>query len=202
MYVPTTPIIKLSVIFFYRRIFVVRKFKMITTILATVLACYYVISFLLVMFFQCKPLRKAWDPATHGYCAAPRTRILAWQGINTGFDFTILLLPLPMLWRLNRPWQDRLELSGVFMVGAFVCGASVYRIVTLVKINNEDISCKWSIPRGRRERVDDTVGLQFMPNVIIKSCLFCMMQLSDFLSRFYLWCCCLDIGRTMYRSSV
>lgn len=53
-------------------------------------------------------------------------------------DFVILALPIPMIWNLHRAWQDRLALNGVFALGAFVCFASIYRIVVLFYISPTD----------------------------------------------------------------
>lgn len=53
-------------------------------------------------------------------------------------DFVILALPIPMIWNLHRAWQDKLALNGVFALGAFVCFASIYRIVVLFWISPTD----------------------------------------------------------------
>lgn len=53
-------------------------------------------------------------------------------------DFVILILPIPMIWGLHRAWQDKLALNGVFALGAFVCFASIYRIVVLFWISPTD----------------------------------------------------------------
>lgn len=43
-----------------------------------------------------------------------------------------------MIWGLHRAWQDKLALNGVFALGAFVCFASIYRIVVLFWISPVD----------------------------------------------------------------
>lgn len=43
-----------------------------------------------------------------------------------------------MIWNLQRAWQDKLALNGVFALGIFVCFASIYRIVVLFWINPAD----------------------------------------------------------------
>lgn len=53
-------------------------------------------------------------------------------------DFVILILPIPMIWGLQRAWQDKLALNGVFALGGFVCFASIYRIVVLFWISPVD----------------------------------------------------------------
>lgn len=60
------------------------------------------------------------------------------QVFNVIIDFVILALPIPMIWNLQRAWQDKLALNGVFALGIFVCFASIYRIVVLFWINPAD----------------------------------------------------------------
>jgi hypothetical protein len=55
-------------------------------------------------------------------------------------DFVILALPVPMIWNLQRAWQDKLALNGVFALGGFVCFASIYRIIVLFWIEPADIT--------------------------------------------------------------
>lgn len=77
-------------------------------------------------------------------------------------DFTLLALPLPLIWTLNRSWREKFALSGIFILGGLyvfllwplelekipltrsysVCFASIYRIVVLFYINPADTTCK------------------------------------------------------------
>lgn len=79
------------------------------------------------------------------------------QGINVVLDLVILVMPVPMVWGLKRPWQDRVALLAVFLLGGLyvytfcdlngkltkfcsVCGASIYRLVALFQIDASDIT--------------------------------------------------------------
>jgi hypothetical protein len=87
---------------------------------------------------QCRPLRAYWDHSIAGQCFNAQEFIIVNQGFNVFMDFVILALPVPMIWNLHRAWQDKLALNGVFALGAFVCFASIYRIVVLFWISPTD----------------------------------------------------------------
>lgn len=135
----TSPTVKLSIVLFYRRLFPTRKFRIITNgIMVAVIA--WGLAVFLAAALQCRPLHALWDPSVNGHCFDTLKYILGVQGVNIALDFAILILPMPQVWTLQRPWQDKFALSIVFLLGGFVCAASIYRIVTLLYIKNSDIT--------------------------------------------------------------
>ena len=112
----TTPVIKLSVIIFYRRIFVTKEFKMMADGLIVMCVLWGAATFL-SSALQCRPLKAFWDITIQGQCFDSIKFVLGVQGVNIFLDVAILLLPMKMVWGLHRPWQERLALSGVFLLG-------------------------------------------------------------------------------------
>lgn len=81
------------------------------------------------MLRQCEPRRKLWLPQTPGVCHSYGGRgILSGAG-NVVTDCLILILPLPVLWRLQMPLKKKLRCVSVFGVGVFACIASIVRFV-------------------------------------------------------------------------
>ena len=71
----------------------------------------------LSLLFLAAPFARNWDKTVAGHCV-DLVAFFRWNGIcNLILDFCILLLPLPMVWRLNISVRQRLELSGVFLLG-------------------------------------------------------------------------------------
>ncbi|GKZ83045.1 hypothetical protein AnigIFM56816_007873 [Aspergillus niger] len=66
---------------------------------------------------QCRPLRAYWDINVKGRCFSATTYIIVNQAFNVVMDFVILAVPVPMIWRLHRSWQDKLALNAVFALG-------------------------------------------------------------------------------------
>ena len=70
-----------------------------------------------VMITACVPLRKYWDPAIRGHCQ-PKGVWWAMSGFNALSDLCIFVLPLPVIYRLQLPRQQKLSLVVVFTVGS------------------------------------------------------------------------------------
>lgn len=71
----------------------------------------------ILAFLGCTPVARNWDKTIAGHCV-DLVAFFRWNGIcNLVLDVLILLLPLPMVWRLNISVRQRLELSGVFLLG-------------------------------------------------------------------------------------
>ncbi|KAJ5698653.1 hypothetical protein N7462_000658 [Penicillium macrosclerotiorum] len=131
------PAIKISIICFYRRVFSTPKFQKITFGLNCLIGAWGTGIFL-ACAGQCRPLRAYWDHSVEGHCFDANLFFIVNQAFNVLMDFVILILPIPMIWGLHRAWQDKLALNGVFALGAFVCFASIYRIVVLFWISPSD----------------------------------------------------------------
>lgn len=75
------------------------------------------ISQVFVQIFACIPVQASWDQSISGNCQTiAHTRIMN-SVSNIVTDFIILLLPLPVIWRLKLPRNQKLALTGVFGLG-------------------------------------------------------------------------------------
>ncbi|PYH37104.1 uncharacterized protein BO87DRAFT_353456 [Aspergillus neoniger CBS 115656] len=138
-YFVLTPVIKISLICFYRRLFTTKRFLRFTFCLNMLITAWSSGIFL-ACALQCRPLRAYWDINVKGRCFSATTFIIVNQAFNVVMDFVILAVPIPMIWRLHRSWQDKLALNAVFALGAFVCFASIYRIIVLFYIDLKDVT--------------------------------------------------------------
>ncbi|KAH8589187.1 hypothetical protein B0O99DRAFT_554100 [Bisporella sp. PMI_857] len=124
------PIIKISIVCFYRRIFQTDNFGRISLAVNLVLGLWGAGTFF-VCALQCQPLSAFWDLSTRGKCIRRDIFFIVTQSFNILMDFVIMGLPLPIIWGLKTSWQDKLALSGIFALGSFVCFVSIYRIVLI-----------------------------------------------------------------------
>ncbi|KAL4935534.1 hypothetical protein BDV06DRAFT_126656 [Aspergillus oleicola] len=132
-----SPAIKISIVCFYRRVFTIKPFQWASLAINILIAAWGVAIFL-ACALQCRPLKAYWDHSVDGSCFDSTEFVIVNQVFNVVMDFAILALPIPMIWNLQRAWQDKLALNGVFALGGFVCFASIYRIVVLFWINPID----------------------------------------------------------------
>ena len=57
---------------------------------------------------------------------------------NVLTDFIILVLPIRPLWKLQRPLKEKIEIMTMFLLGGFVCFASIYRAVVVHQLTHYD----------------------------------------------------------------
>ena len=112
-------LIKISVLMFYVRVFgTVRIYRIIFWIVGAMLTAWGVgINFLAL--FTCSPIRKSWDSKTPGHCLNTKGRddFVAAAVPNILLDLVLLVLPMPMLWRLHLTTPRKFGLVGVFIAG-------------------------------------------------------------------------------------
>ena len=118
---------KLSILFFFRRLFPVRSMRIATAAVGAFVVAHG-LSALLVVVFQCTPVRKAWALATPGTCID----VMAWSrslsAPNILSDLALLALPLPQVWRLHTGTAQKVGLTVAFTLGGFNVVASAVRM--------------------------------------------------------------------------
>ncbi len=110
-------IVKMSVLLFYVRIFkTVKTYKLMFWITACLILGWCIaINFLAL--FTCTPVHKSWNPETPGHCLPQSKTFLGATIPNILIDFLLLVLPMPMLWRLHIKSSHKVALVGVFAAG-------------------------------------------------------------------------------------
>ncbi|KAL8981950.1 MAG: hypothetical protein Q9205_003405 [Flavoplaca limonia] len=98
----------------------------------------------------CNPRRKLWIPSTPGRCMHEDARGVLSGSINIASDFVILILPLPVLQRLQMPLAKKLRLSLVFSFGAFACVTSIVRIVYSIQLDPDQGSTAYQLNVNRQ----------------------------------------------------
>ena len=108
---------KFSVLCFYNRTFAVsRQLRTALWVLGGVTMGWW-ISVTFVIIFQCHPIRAAWLPQVPGNCFNLYGFFVGQAVPNILTDFILLILPLPILWRLRIQLPQKIALVAVFLLG-------------------------------------------------------------------------------------
>lgn len=107
---------KFSILFQYLRIFPSRKFR---------LACYGVMAIVAAYttwavvsgYVNCVPVPRFWNRKLDGYCLSFEAVWFFNASMNIATDIALLVLPMPLLSRLQLPRMQKFALMGVFAVG-------------------------------------------------------------------------------------
>ncbi|KAK2616193.1 hypothetical protein QQS21_000825 [Conoideocrella luteorostrata] len=122
---------KCCILLLYLRIFsIVRWFRMSCWAMLTIVAMYCAAS-VLVTIFQCNPISRAFNKAMPGTCMNNTKFWYANAGFSIATDIIILLLPMPLVYKLDVPRFQKIALMAVFAIGIFVVITSCLRITSL-----------------------------------------------------------------------
>ncbi|KAJ1715002.1 hypothetical protein AFGD_004086 [Aspergillus flavus] len=133
------PSIKISILLLYRRIFSVRNFRIASLITGGLVVSWCLAVFITVLL-QCRPIALNWNKTLEGTCIDPKQFFFGNAISNLLIDVVILALPIPMVLQLQLRLSQKLTILGIFLLGGFVCVASIMRVVTLDIFETMDTS--------------------------------------------------------------
>lgn len=130
-----TGLAKGSILLFYLRIFPSKPMRLaIWGVFAFTIG--YSVASALVNVFSCKPISGSWrlEYAQTAVCINRPAFYFAQATFGIVTDIATVLLPLPMLKSLHLPLKQKVGVSLVLTMGAFVCVVSIIRLQSLYKL--------------------------------------------------------------------
>ncbi|MCJ1235614.1 hypothetical protein MMC14_003585 [Varicellaria rhodocarpa] len=139
LYICAAYITKASVLLLYFRIFGsgVNSFKTVIYIVGSITAGAFISSFFATLF-ECTPISHFWNFMGPGTCVNRLALFIATAVINTVLDFTILILPIPSILKLQLSFTRKIQLLFTFLLGTFVGVVSIIRLVYVATQNQKD----------------------------------------------------------------
>ncbi|KAF7912264.1 uncharacterized protein EAF01_001285 [Botrytis porri] len=136
--------VKYSILALYWRVFRSTSIKWPVAILAAIVTSWG-IAVLFLSIFTCVPPKGFWDKDIHAACNVNSQQFLIGISVpNILTDVALLLLPIPYVLRLNTAWSQKRLLMGTFLLGGFVCIASIMRLISVWQQNSvSDFSWNW-----------------------------------------------------------
>ena len=117
VYLVLAATIKLSCLFFYRRVFnPSRKMRGFIHGGIAIIILVYILMFFLTLF-KCTPIAKNWNALSPGHCLPPKGLPYASGAINVVSDIFVLVLPLPCIWSLKLKLSRKLRVTAIFNLG-------------------------------------------------------------------------------------
>ncbi|KAK8190391.1 uncharacterized protein BKA78DRAFT_252685 [Phyllosticta capitalensis] len=137
-YVVALGVSKISVLFFYLRVFPAKDFRMIIYVVMGVCVVYCIV-FGIVTAMQCTPISYAWtqwDGLHEGKCNDIHIQGYVAAAVNIVLDAIVMILPLKHLAGLNMGLKKKLMVMAMFSVGIFIVLTSIIRLASLVHFAN------------------------------------------------------------------
>lgn len=109
--------VKGSILYLYHRIFFVSRPLTIALWLVAAFVLGYSIAQVFGAIFQCVPIDSNWNPKVTGHCINLDVFATVLAALNSFTDIVILVLPMPLVWRLKRPAHEKVQIMGMFLLG-------------------------------------------------------------------------------------
>lgn len=77
----------------------------------------YLVAFMAVFMTICHPIDQLWNPVPWGHCRDTYVQEFTSVAFNLVLDFSILILPMPWLWRLQMALREKLAVTVMFGIG-------------------------------------------------------------------------------------
>ncbi|KXJ91893.1 hypothetical protein Micbo1qcDRAFT_58244 [Microdochium bolleyi] len=139
IYFTLVALLKLSIMFFYLRIFPDKSFRRLAWLTIGVIVLYG-LAFVLAATFQCTPISYNWtkwnDTQKSGRCS--NVVAIAWSHAVATIiiDLWMLALPLWQVRSLNMHWKKKIGIGAMFVVGTFVTIVSMIRLASILKFSS------------------------------------------------------------------
>ncbi|KOS41239.1 hypothetical protein ACN38_g7877 [Penicillium nordicum] len=133
MYNASLAFTKFSILFQYLRIFPGKSFRIACYVTMAIVASYS--SWAIVSgFVNCVPVAKFWNKDLPGNCLKFEALWFFNAAMNIMTDIALLLLPMPLLSKLQLPRTQKIALIGVFAMGILVVVTSILRLSSLREV--------------------------------------------------------------------
>lgn len=171
LYFAQVALLKLSLLFFYLRIFPGPKIRRLLWVTIVFDVCFGIV-FVFIAIFQCHPISyywKNWDGEHQGTCLNGNG--LAWSNasISILLDAWMLGLPMSQLVGLKLHWKKKIGVAMMFVVGTFVTVVSILRLQSLVHFSESSNPTWDNLAVSQWSTVEINVGIicTCMPSIRI-----------------------------------
>lgn len=117
IYALTVTTTRLSILYLYRRIFAVPRFRQVSFVVIVVCITWWVVT-TIVMVLPCIPIQKISEPQREGHCFNFDEFFLVTSILEIIIDIVILALPVKMIVGLQMSSQRRITLCVIFLLGS------------------------------------------------------------------------------------
>ncbi|OJD35903.1 uncharacterized protein BKCO1_14000166 [Diplodia corticola] len=152
LYLASTGLTKVSILYFYRRIGEVRTWFKRTIWVNIVFITAYTLAFIVAMPLECRPTAAYWWKASpvwrtsHEYhCINEGAKMITAGAISVLQDFIACVLPMALFWDLRISRRAKFALGLVFSLGLLTCICGVIRTRVIHRVFFETYDVTWAV---------------------------------------------------------
>ena len=133
IYCPTAYFTKVTLLLLIARVFAVKESvsRALHVFVFALLVAYLPIQ--AVKIAICTPVHSYWDPNVDGHCLDQRRIFLSDLCLAILTDLVILIVPIPLTWRLRMSWGKKLKIMLLLGAGGAATATTIYRLYAVVE---------------------------------------------------------------------
>jgi hypothetical protein len=118
MYSPSVALPKLSIICLYLRIFTTKRYRYTAYGVCGVIIANWIANWIATLCI-CTPVAYNWDKTIPGGHCFNESALITWVSVpNLLLDLAILVMPMPVIWKLNTSRIQKVGLTLTFLTGS------------------------------------------------------------------------------------
>jgi hypothetical protein len=118
LYVICLALAKASLLAFYYRMSQLRWLRIISVFIGAIIVAYS-LALIFALVFACTPIKAAWDVTIPASRCINRPAVYVLLAVlNIATDVMLLIIPIPMVWKLQMPLVQKIGVVIVFIIGS------------------------------------------------------------------------------------
>ncbi|KAJ5339665.1 hypothetical protein N7452_006393 [Penicillium brevicompactum] len=151
--------IKLSILALYRRLFPIKSMKVAVNVTSLIVILWAACG-ILAGCFTCIPTEKLWNPMIEGGCMNLSKFYYGLQIPNIATDAIILVMPMPVVWKLPISKAQKMGLSAIFVLGLLTLAFDIVRLVVLIELASAGADVTYNqVPASVWTCIEPAVGI-------------------------------------------
>ncbi|RJE21535.1 hypothetical protein PHISCL_06139 [Aspergillus sclerotialis] len=126
--------IKLSLLFFYRRLFIDQVVHYIIWILVGIVVAWSLAMPIVYMIFCSNRIRTHFQSDCYYSIDSRHSMEKAYTTVDTAIDFAILIIPVPLIVPMLVPWRRKLAILCPLLVGSLAIAFAVLRMIVIYEV--------------------------------------------------------------------
>ena len=110
--------VRFSVLLFYLSLFSANVRFRRTVYGVFLVTVMFMLGFIITTLVICRPFAKNWMPEWPGTCGSSTASNATTPTLNMLIDIIVVVLPIPVVWRLRMDRRKRLRILSLFFIGA------------------------------------------------------------------------------------
>ncbi|TVY23366.1 hypothetical protein LHYA1_G008324 [Lachnellula hyalina] len=141
---PALTLPKLAILCLYLRVFTTKPYRWAAYFIGVVLIITWIVYFC-VQMVMCVPFAYQWDKTIPNGKCLNQFAIFVWIGLpSIATDLMIIILPLPIIWRLQTSINQKIGLTITFLTGSVGIVTAIVRFAVFLRLTKPELDLSWT----------------------------------------------------------